>query len=106
MIDYPLNLFQTSPAMIDFTPNFSQTSSMSELLQQQDFYNNQTPSKFLWWSTAFRISVELLLQVVYSKLLPHAVYSELLLQVVYSELLSEAVYSELQLQAIYSGLLL
>ena len=53
--------------VINYSPNFFRTSSISELLQRQDFYSNQTPSKFLRRSTAFRISSELLRESDFSR---------------------------------------
>ena len=46
--------------VINYFSNFFRTSSISELLRQQDFYSNQTPSKFLRRPTAFRIPTKLL----------------------------------------------
>ena len=55
--------------VINYSPNSFRTSSISELLQQRGFYSNQTPSKFLRRSTAFRIPAELLLRAVPVELL-------------------------------------
>ena len=46
--------------VINYSPDLFRTSSISELLRQRDFYSNRTPSKFLRWSTTFRVSIGLL----------------------------------------------
>ena len=71
--------------VINYSPNFFRTSSMSELFRQRDFYSNQTPSKFLRRSTAFRIPIDLLLRAIFSELLLRAVYSEPLQPAIYPE---------------------